>query len=174
MGYLLKKSQTATPLLFLMVDDTDHITGKTGLTPTVTISKNGGGFAAPSGAVSEVGNGWYKVAGNSTDSDTLGPLILNAVASGADPCDEQFEVVSFDPQDAVRMGLTAIPNVEQGNDGQLATADADGLVSVGGVVADNILVIKEIVEQLSTLIEENDISGSGVYRFTYTAMSKST
>lgn len=89
--------------MFLMIDESDHFTGLTGLTPTVTLSKAGGTFAAPSGSVSEVGNGWYKVAGNATDTNTLGPLVLHASASGADPVDAIFEVVAFDPQ-AIALG----------------------------------------------------------------------
>lgn len=92
MGYAIALGQTAEPLLFLMVSSVDHIAPKTGLSPTVTISKNGGAFAVPAGAVTEIGNGWYKVAGNATDSDTLGPLLLHATGSGADPTDEQYDV----------------------------------------------------------------------------------
>ena len=51
MGYLLKQSSTARPLLFLMIDSGDHISPKTGLSPTVTLSKNGAAFAAAAGAV---------------------------------------------------------------------------------------------------------------------------
>lgn len=97
MGYSIKQGQTTQPLVFLLVDATDHITGKTGLTPVVTLSKNGGAFAAPIGTISEVGNGWYKVAGNATDQNTLGSLVLHATGAGADPVDEQFHVVAFDP-----------------------------------------------------------------------------
>jgi hypothetical protein len=97
MGYLLKQSSTSRPLLFMMVDSTDHISGKTGLSPTVTLSKNGGSFTSPSGTVTEIANGWYKVAGNATDSGTLGPLLLHATATGADPSDDRFEIVAFDP-----------------------------------------------------------------------------
>ena len=97
MAYPLKQSQTTQNLLFLMVDSSDHLTGKTGLSPTVTLSKNGGTFASPIGTVSEIANGWYKVAGNATDSGTLGPLALHATATGADPVDVVFMVVAFDP-----------------------------------------------------------------------------
>ncbi len=107
---LIKQSQTAQVLMFLMLDSSDHVSAKTGLSPTVTLSKNGASFASPSGAVTEVGSGWYKVAGNATDTNTLGPLVLHATGSGADPCDVVFEVVAFDPQDSVRAGLTALPN----------------------------------------------------------------
>lgn len=59
----------------------------------MTLSKNGAAFAAPAGAVSELGSGWYKVAGSATDTNTLGALILHATAAGADPCDEVYQVV---------------------------------------------------------------------------------
>lgn len=94
---MLKQSSTGQPLMFLMVDSTDHVTGKTGLSPTVTLSKAGGSFASPAGSVTEVGSGWYKVAGNATDTDTLGPLVLHATGSATDPCDVEFVVVAFDP-----------------------------------------------------------------------------
>ena len=68
-----------------MVDSTDHISGKTGLTTTVTISKNGAAFGAPAGAVTEIGSGWYKIAANATDSNTIGSLLVHATATGADP-----------------------------------------------------------------------------------------
>ncbi|MCX5661077.1 MAG: hypothetical protein NTW19_15425 [Planctomycetota bacterium] len=121
MGYLLKQSSTARPLLFLMVDAGDHLAGKTGLSPDVQLSKNGGTFAAPAGAVSEIGNGWYKVAGHATDTATLGVLALRATASGADPTDALFEVVAFDPADAVRLGLGALPNAAAAASGGLPT-----------------------------------------------------
>jgi hypothetical protein len=95
--YAIQKDTNTRPLLFLLVDETDHISGKTTLTPTVSISKNGAVFASPAGVVSEIGNGWYQVAGNATDSNTLGVLVLHAAATGADPCDVQYEIVGYDP-----------------------------------------------------------------------------
>lgn len=91
MSYSIKQN-TATPLVFLMIASSDHISPITGLTPTVTISKNGAAFAVPQGAISEIANGWYQVAGDVDDSDTLGPLILHATAGGADPTDALFNV----------------------------------------------------------------------------------
>lgn len=121
MGYQVKQSSTAYPLVFLMVDSTDHVTAKTGLSPTVTLSKAGGSFASPSGSVTEIGSGWYKVAGNATDAGTLGPLILHATGTAADPVDILYEVVAFDPQDSVRLGLTALPNAAAEASGGLVT-----------------------------------------------------
>lgn len=97
MSNLRKQSDTTYPLVFFMADITDHTTGKAGLSPTVTLSKNGGAFGAAAGAVSEIASGWYKVSGNATDSNTLGPLILHATGPGADVTDAVFGVVSHDP-----------------------------------------------------------------------------
>jgi hypothetical protein len=128
MGYLLKSSSTAKPLLFLMVDSGDHLSPKTGLSPTVTLSKNGAAFASPAGAVTELANGWYKVAGNATDTGTVGPLILHATASGADPTDEEYNVVAFDPDSATNLGLSALPTANPAANGGLPTADANNAV----------------------------------------------
>jgi hypothetical protein len=129
-GYDLQQSSTARPLSFFMVDSTDHVTGKTGLSPTVTICKQGGSFATPAGAVTEIGNGWYQVAANATDTHTLGLLKLHATASGADPFDREFYVVAYNPHDAVRMGMTGIPNATPGASGGVPTVDSNNAVKV--------------------------------------------
>lgn len=93
MGYAIVQGNTTEPLKFLMVSAADHITGLTGLTPTVTLNKGGSlTFAPPAGAVVELANGWYAVLPNATDADTLGPLVLHADAAGADPLDDTFDV----------------------------------------------------------------------------------
>lgn len=95
------KASTGYPLTFLMIDSSDHITGKTGLSPTVTISKAGAAFASPAGAVSEISGGWYKVAGNATDTNTDGEINLHATSAGADPTDAKVGVVvEYDPRNA--------------------------------------------------------------------------
>lgn len=94
-----KQSSTSYPVPFLMVDSGDDLTGLTGLTPVVTLSKNGGAFVPAIGAVSEVGNGWYALAGNAVDRDTLGSLVLHATASGANAADVWCEIVAWNPYD---------------------------------------------------------------------------
>lgn len=71
----------------------DHITGATGKTLTVTISKNGGAFAAPVGAVTEVGNGMYMIAANAIDANTVGLLSIHATATACDPYDDKYDVL---------------------------------------------------------------------------------
>lgn len=75
-----------------MVDSTDHVTGKTGLTLTITASKDGAAFASISPTVTELANGWYKVALTSSHTDTVGDLALHITGTGADPSDFPCQV----------------------------------------------------------------------------------
>lgn len=96
-----KLGSTTYAMPFFMADETDHITGKTGLAPTVSISKNGAAFVVPNGAVSELAHGWYLLAGNATDRNAVGPFALHATAAGADPSDNKFAIIESDPFDDV-------------------------------------------------------------------------
>lgn len=124
---------------FLMVDSADHITGKTGLTVVVALSKAGSAFAGAGGTVTEIANGWYKIALTTTDTNTSGDLAIHCTSAGADPTDFSDQVVNYDPFDVVRLGLTALPNANAeaagglytrgGGAGQI-TQDANGRIDV--------------------------------------------
>lgn len=73
--------------MFLLVSSTDHLSGLTGATASVNLSKAGGTFAAAAGTVTEVANGWYKVALTSADTGTIGDLAYHITATGADATD---------------------------------------------------------------------------------------
>jgi len=105
------KQSTAYTRMFLMVDSTDHVTGKTGLTVTLTLSKAGGAFAAAGGAVTEVSSGWYKVALNTTDTNTLGDLAYHATATNADPTDFVDQVTANILGDTLPANLTQVDGV---------------------------------------------------------------
>ena len=64
---------------FLMVDDTDHITPKTGLTVTGTRSIDGAAFTGVSGTIAEVGNGIYQF--DALAADMNGGIITFRFAS---------------------------------------------------------------------------------------------
>lgn len=102
----LKQSTTYTRM-FLMVDGTDHLTGKTGLTVTVTLSKAGGAFAAAGGTITEVSSGWYKIALTTTDTNTLGDLAFHCTATGADATDFVDQVTSLILGDSVTVGTNS-------------------------------------------------------------------
>lgn len=106
-SYAITQSTTTWALLFMMVQSSDHVTPLTAASPTVTLSKNGASFGSAAGAVTEIANGWYKVAGNATDTNTLGPLVLHATAASGDPTDFIYEVVAYNPQ-STGLGLTNV------------------------------------------------------------------
>jgi len=73
--------------MVFMTDAADHVTGKTGLTLTITASKAGAGFASISPSVVDRGSGWYDLALTAAHTDTLGDLALHVTGTGADPSD---------------------------------------------------------------------------------------
>lgn len=133
MSYRVTAATTTSPLLFLMVQSADHITALTGASPTVTISKNGGAFGSPSGAVSELANGWYKVAGNATDNATVGPLLLHATAASGDPTDMVYEVVAQDLSTATVALVTTVSGNVNGSVGSVTGAVGSVTGAVGSV-----------------------------------------
>jgi hypothetical protein len=114
----LKVSAAANVMVF-MADSADHVTGKTGLTLTITANKDGAAFGSITPTVTERGSGWYNLALTSSHTDTLGDLAIHATGSGADPSDFVSRIVAVDKADAVRMGLTALPNAVAGANGGL-------------------------------------------------------
>lgn len=143
MGQLLKQS-TAYNIPFFMIDATDSITGKTGLSPTVTLSKNGAAFGAAGGSVTEIGNGWYYLAANTTDTGTLASLLLHATATGADPWDEAHQVLVDIPGGSISSVTGSVGSV---------TGNVGGNVvgSVGSVVA---TVSANLTQILGTALTE--------------------
>ncbi len=79
----IKKNTALNNFLFLMVDGTDHVTPKTGLTVAGTRALDGSAFAAITGTISEISNGIYSV--DLTAADTNGDFIgYRFAAAGAD------------------------------------------------------------------------------------------
>ena len=82
---------TAANFPIFMFDSSDHVSGKTGLTLTIAVSKNGGASAAITPTVTEIGNGRYNLALTTAHIDTLGPINGIVTAAGADP--QPFEAL---------------------------------------------------------------------------------
>ena len=110
------KQSTQVTITILMIDSSDHVTGKTGLSAGLTIyaAKAGGTPATITPTVAELDatnvKGVYSLVLTTTHTNTLGELQLHITGSGADPTDVWFQVVACDLADAVRLGLTALPN----------------------------------------------------------------
>ena len=167
-GYEVQQSSTAFPLCFLLILSSDHITGATGVTPTVTLSKNGGAFASPAGAVTEIGNGWYKVAGNATDTSTLGPILLHATGTGTDPSDMMFPVVAVNPQSAAYgLSLAKTTNITGFNDIAATTIVSGGAITTSSGKVSEVALVDTLttytgaltVAQIATAVWEDTTAG---------------
>ena len=117
---VLKQSTTYTRM-FLLVQSSDHLTGLTGATAAVTLSKAGGSFASAGGTITEVANGFYKIALTTTDTNTLGDLAFHITATSADPTDFVDQVT------ANILGDTLPANVTQAGGVALST-HASGMI----------------------------------------------
>src|SRR5436853_5046996 len=118
------KQSTAYNRMIMMIDSTDHVTGKTGLTLTITASKNGAAFASIAPTVTDRGSGWYNLALTSAITDTLGDLALHITGTGADPTDLVDQIIAQD------LNSVAVPaNVTQVGGVNIATAASGYLPS---------------------------------------------
>ena len=117
---------TAYNRTFFMVSSADHISPATGISPSVTISKNTASFASAAGNVSEIGSGWYWVALTTVDTNTSGDLAYHITGSGADNTD-------FNDQ----IGVTTSVNVTQWSGGNV-TAATSGIPDVNAKNINNV------------------------------------
>jgi hypothetical protein len=123
---MIEIHQSVARRVMLKLFDTGTTTAATGKTVAVTISKDGAAFGNPStGATNatERANGWYYVDLSTTDTNTLGDLVVRGTATGCDDSERVFAVV-----DSVRRGMTALPNAAAGANGGLPTVDASNRV----------------------------------------------
>lgn len=86
------RQSTAYNVMVFMVQSANHVTGATGLTLTITASKNGAAFASITPTVTERGDGWYNLALTTSHTDTTGDLALHITSSGADPSDVLIDI----------------------------------------------------------------------------------
>lgn len=97
----------------------DHVSPATGKTMAVTISKAGSAFSNPSAgasSASEIANGWYSYALSTTDTGTIGDLVVRLTATGVDDAERILPIVN-----ANTGGLAALPNVASGSAGSIPT-----------------------------------------------------
>jgi hypothetical protein len=117
----LLKQSTAYTRAFLLVQTSDHLSGLTGATPAVTLSKAGSTFASAGGTVTEVSSGWYKIALTTTDTNTVGDLAYHITATSGDPTDFTDQV------SATILGDTLSANVLSWNGAGVATPNVSGV-----------------------------------------------
>jgi hypothetical protein len=176
------QNQTNRKLMFLLVSSTDSKTPVLLATPTVTLSKNGGGFTAPAGTVTEVGQGWYSLSPTSADTNTLGSLVLHATATSADLADKEFNVVAVDPNaakvaatmatgdgvDAATL-LGRITSTRAGNLDFLDSAVSSRMATFTYMPPPTVVQIRQELDSNSTKLANLDVAiSSRMAAFTYT------
>ncbi len=102
----LKQSTAVTVPVGPFVDSTDGVTAETALTISqadIRLSKNGGAFAQTNNATgaTHMENGWYGVPLDTTDTNTLGSLVVAVNESGACPAWRNFMVVPANVWDSM-------------------------------------------------------------------------
>lgn len=91
------KNASTPKLIVFMADETDKDTPETGLTVAVKISKNGGSFATCTNSpATEIADGYYSIVLTATETNTDGPVILEASATGAAESRQVFTVAEAD------------------------------------------------------------------------------
>ena len=85
-----------------LVDETDLATLETGVSsPTIQLSKNFASFGSASdGTFAEVGNGWYTVRLDATDTADTGTVIVRVIKSGTTAESTAICEVSISPAEA--------------------------------------------------------------------------
>lgn len=90
----LQQSASRVVMLKLFLSS-DHVSVATGKTLAIVISKNGGAFANPNAGATnatEVSNGWYKVTLDTTDTNTVGDLVVRGTAASCDDSEQICQV----------------------------------------------------------------------------------
>lgn len=91
---------TAYTVMLKVFLSSDHVSAATGKTVAITISKAGGAFGNPNAGATnatEVSSGWYKVALDTTDTGTLGDLVVRGTSASCDDSEQIAQVVSATP-----------------------------------------------------------------------------
>jgi hypothetical protein len=111
---------TATRITLQAYLSSDHVTPATGKTIPVTISKNGGSYANPNAGATnatEIGSGSYYVDLDTTDTATLGPIIIKGEEGTIDTIIRHDRVVLAVPS----VNIKYVNDIQVTGDGETGT-----------------------------------------------------
>lgn len=153
----LKQSTTYNRVI-LMIDSTDHITGKTGLTLTITASKDGAAFGSISPTVTELATGLYKIALTTSHTDTLGDFAMHITGTGADPTDTLDQVTSKILSDLLTAAdiRTAVGLASANLDTQLDALPTNAELATSQAAADDATLAAIAAVSIPTAIQNAD------------------
>lgn len=87
-----QKNTASQKVLFTLVDSTDHVTRKTGITVTAQRSLDGAAFGSATGTVTEVGNGVYYLSTSTADINA-DDVVFRFTGTACDPV--ELHVVTY-------------------------------------------------------------------------------
>jgi hypothetical protein len=115
----------AQKIAFYLQDESGvEVTGLAG-TFTISVSKNGGAFAAGTGTKAEIGSGWYSYTLTAGETDTDGPLALKVTGTGVDQQNLLYQVSGSTWEAAA--GANILSSTEAANVLRCETDDPDML-----------------------------------------------
>lgn len=163
MATWLKQSTAVDLPIGPFLDSGDGNTQETSLTitqPDIRLKKNGGNWAQKSAAqtLSHEEAGWYEVSLSTTDTDTLGHLVLAVHESGALPVWREFMVVAANVYDSMIGGGDTLDVQVTGIGANVITATAinNDAITAAKVAAD---VTTEIQSGLATASALSTVAG---------------
>jgi hypothetical protein len=168
---LLVKANTATAAhrtVNFFIVGTDGITPATGeANGQPQVSTDGGATWSNTGIglLSGGTNGRYAAILTQTLVATAGTIVQTRYksASTAECPGESAQVVAFDPYDAVRLGLTGIPNAVAGANGGLPLGNASGQVDLGRILGSNFQTSSDDNGNRYLLVVGGDVSDGAAY-----------
>lgn len=154
MATWLKQSTAIDVSMGPFLDSADGSSVESALTitaPDIRLKKNGGAWAQKNAAqtLSHEENGWYEVALDTTDTNTLGNLLIAIHESGALPVWREFQVVPANVWDSFFGADKLQVHADEITAGLItAAAVATGAIDADAIAAD---AVTEIQSGLSTL-----------------------
>lgn len=149
-----------------MVLSSDGRTGATGKTVTVTICKGAtGGFAAPAGTVSELSNGWYKIALTNVDTNMAGDLAYHCTAADSDATDFSDEVITEAQASSRPVGTTSDFTLTRN---QLVTKALKKVRAVAQEENPTPTQLTEGIHALNLIVREEDADGKHLWAYSST------
>ncbi len=112
----VKQSTAVEVRVYMKGTDTERGLSGGSSTMVVNLCKTGeSSHSVIAPAITDLGYGWYALALTTTHTNTLGIATFHITMTGAFSNDElTLNVIAINKQDAVRMGLTALPNATAG------------------------------------------------------------
>lgn len=167
-----------------LVDATDGITSETGITGQVYISKNGGASALTAASLTEVDStnmpGLYYIELSAAEVNTVGPLFLSFKTAAVAQWSDTVQVVSYDPYDAVSLGLSAVNSAVVSMGASVVTAAAlaaDATTEIAGGVWDEATSAHTADGSYGVALKPlrvNSVASSGAFSITLDGSASST